>query len=281
MSYRRSHIKNKIFKIKEKKPIFKKLWFWLAILIILVISTIIYFVVFFPGLDVKNVNIHGSQRLKAQDVNDFVTSSKDVVLVDFWDIKIVSRNIILANTKKIRSAVLDRFPEVESVVIKKNYPNSLDVFITERNPLGAFCDNENKCFLIDYNGIIFEALNPVPDNTLIIRQALQPTSLSIGKTAVKKEIMGAIFKISTSLTSRFNIAVKEALITSPVRLNVKTSEGWVVYFDLTQGANVDSQIYRLETLLEGDYSQQNRQSLRYIDLRPNDRAIICDNSICG
>ena len=64
-----------------------------------------------------------------------------------------------------------------------------------------------------------------------------------------------------------------------------TGKNWQIYFDLSPGSDTNSQITELNLLLSNKISTgpegYPRKKLRYIDLRPKDRAIICDNSTCG
>jgi hypothetical protein len=83
------------------------------------------------------------------------------------------------------------------------------------------------------------------------------------------------------LKDNFQINLEEALVTSPLRLDVNTSENWRIYFDLGPDSDINLQLTKLNLLLNGGISTASRKTLRYIDLRPKDRAIICDNNTCG
>jgi hypothetical protein len=102
-----------------------------------------------------------------------------------------------------------------------------------------------------------------------------------GEDVVAQNIINAISKIQKSLKDNFQIDLKEALVASSVRLNVTTSENWQIYFDLSPESDINLQLTKLNLLLNGGMSADSRKNLRYIDLRPQDRAIICDNKTCG
>jgi hypothetical protein len=93
--------------------------------------------------------------------------------------------------------------------------------------------------------------------------------------------VGNIYKIQKLLKDNFQIDLKEVALTSPIRLNVITQENWKVYFHIEENLNIDSQLVKLNLLLDGGISDLSRSNLRYIDLRPEDRAIVCDNNTCG
>jgi len=63
MSYRKKHIKGKIHRIKPKKSIFRMMWFWITVLVLIVIFSISYFLIFYQGIQVNNITISGNQKV--------------------------------------------------------------------------------------------------------------------------------------------------------------------------------------------------------------------------
>lgn len=281
MSYRKKHVKNKIGRINPKKSIFTRLWFWLVILFFIIILSGLYTVIFYSGLQIKDIIISGNERVSAQELRDFVYENSNTGLIKFWKININSRSILLVDTNKLDKEILKKFPLIEKLQIDKSYPQTLVLGVTERKPLGIFCSADNQCSLVDQNGIAYEPVFVIPENATVIRQALNNSQVFTGEEVVAQNMIDAIYKIQKSLKDNFQIDLKEALVTSPIRLNVKTGENWQIYFDLDNDSDINSQLTKLNLLLSGEISQDSRQSLRYIDLRPKDRAIICDNSTCG
>ena len=56
-----------------------------------------------------------------------------------------------------------------------------------------------------------------------------------------------------------------AVIVSEERLNVKTSEGWEIYFNTAD--DLDWQVQELALVLEKQITPEKRRNLEYIDLR--------------
>lgn len=279
MSFRKRHVKNKISRIKPRKSIFLRLWFWIIILILLIICSFAYFFLFYPGIQVKNIIISGNEKVKAQDLQKLVLNNADTGLVDFGWLRITSRSIFLINSESLDKEILEKFPIIEKVSINKNLPETLILGITERKPIGVYCSNE--CFLIDQNGIAFEGLVILPEYLAIVRQTGENGNVFTGENVIQRNIMEAIYKIEKDLKDNFQIDVKEALITSPIRLNIETSENWQIYFDISPDFDINLQLTKLNLLLTGEISPENRKNLRYINLIPKDKAIVCDNKICG
>jgi len=283
MSYRKKHVKNKIGRITPKKSIFAKLWFWLAFLFFVVVLSAFYFVLFYPGFYVKDIIISGNEKVGREELQSFVLSEANTGLVSFWKINVTSKSILLINQEKLSDGILEKFPVIEKLKIDKNFPQTLTLGVIERKPLGVFCSSagSERCFLVDSNGIAFEPVSVAQENLAIVRQTVSDKQVFTGEEVVAKNMADAIYKIQKNLKDNFKIDLKEALVTSSIRLNVKTGENWQIYFDTDSSANIDSQITKLNLLLNGEISQSDREKLHYIDLRPEDRAIICDNSVCG
>lgn len=280
-SYRKKHIRGKIHNIRPRKSIFKRLWFWIFILIVVVALSSAYFVLFYSGFQLKNIIISGNSNVKTQDLQDIISEDANTGLINFWDMKIISRSIFLINDGKISKDILEKFPEIEGLAIKKNMPQTLILGITERKPIGVYCSANDQCFLIDQNGVVFGNSVSAPTDITIVRQNTEDGQLFPGKDVIAQNIISAIAEIQKSLKDNFQIDLKEALVTSPVRLNITTNKKWQIYFDLSPDSDVSSQIIKLNLLLNGGISPNDMKNLIYIDLRPKDRAIVCDNATCG
>jgi len=281
MSYRRGHIKNKIYKIRSKKPLFLRRWFLFLTLFLVLSLTAIYFILFSQKFQVKDIIISGNSKIVSEEIKNVVSNYANTGLVDFAGIKITSRSIFLVNEEKINNDILEKFPIIEKLAINKNFPQTLILGITERQPLGVYCDKSNRCFLIDHNGVVFEQLTQnLPADTTIVRQMTESGQIFTGEQAIEQNIINIIYKIQNNLQDNFEINLKEALITSPLRINVETNGKWKIYFDIGPEADINLQLTKLDLLLGGGMSAKEMENLRYIDLRPKDRAIICDNSIC-
>jgi cell division septal protein FtsQ len=281
MSYRERHIKNKIHGARPQKSIFKKLWFWILILIMVIALASGYFLFFYPYFQLKNIVISGNDKVKTEDLQALAWKDSNTSLLNFWNIKIGTESIFLINDNKINKDILEKFPAIGQLKINKTLPQTLILGVTERKPLGVYCTQVQQCFLIDNNGIIFEPLAATPVDATIVRQTVENSNIFTGEGVVAQNIISAIAQIQKNLKDNFQINLKQALITSPVRLNIDTGENWQIYFDLTPGSDINSQLTELTLLLNGGISKDTQKNLRYIDLRPKDRAIICDNSTCG
>jgi cell division septal protein FtsQ len=248
----------KRIKIKRKKSIFKKLFFWLIFLFLLLAISGIYFLVFFEKIQIKEINISGNEKIPARELQKYISEK---IKQNFWFLN--SQSIFLADLNGIKKSVLKQYPDVDSLEIKKALPSALAVEIKEREPLAIFC-NGTECSFIDKKGVVFEKTAGAIGEFSIIRQ-FKEKEIILGEEAVPKENMDSISKILSNFQEKLKIGIKEFDISSSTRLNVKTDEGWQVYFDIA--SDIGLQITKLDLLLEKEISQANRGDLEYIDLR--------------
>lgn len=285
MSYRKKHVKSKISGIRVTKPFFLRLWFWVSLIILLFFLSVCYFILFYPVFQLKNIVIIGNEKILSQDLQNVVAEYSHTGLINFWRVKIDSDSIFLIRKKVINAKILEKYPCIESLSININLPQTIILSLTERKPLGIYCQQDNNCFFLDHSGIIFEKIENTPKGFFIVRHLEDVAYLDVGQKALNQEIVNAIYSTQKVLQDNFKIDIKEVFITSSGRLNVKTSENWQIYLDLDDNVNAETQLTKMKLLLDkmllDSPTGSGRESLRYIDLRPKDRAIICDNNICG
>lgn len=283
MSYRRKHIKTKIYKLKKpKKSIIKRPIFWISFVSLIIILSFLYIFVFSSVFQVKNIEVSGNEKIQNKDIQNFAFARMGQKIVSMGSLHLESGSIFLVNYKKLNKEILNSFPVIESIKISKKPPQTLTIEITERKPLGAFCgfsvvvaENDpspakEECFLIDQNGIIFESLSEVSENMIIVRKPLDLKQMLTGEKVVAENIMGIISKIERNLKDNLQINIEEAIISNPLRLDIKTNENWQIYFDLD--SDVDMQITKMNLLLNNEISTDARKNLKYIDLRFKDKA---------
>jgi cell division septal protein FtsQ len=282
-SSRRTHIKSRLNRIKPKKSIFTMLWFWLVILAMIVISTGAYFFYFYSGFQVKSIYITGNYKIKTEDLKNIISNYANTGLINWGPIKINSRSIFLIDKNKMNRDLLNQFPAISEITINKKYPETLNIKVTERKPLGVFCPSEsnNGCFSIDQGGVIFDSSIVPTEDTTIVRQNIGANQIWAGEKVLDQKIINAIYLIQEKMKNDYKITLKEAVIKSTSRMDVYTSGNWKVYFDLSGDVTIAAQLEKLGLLLGGQIPPENMINLRYIDLRPNGRAIVCDNNICG
>jgi len=262
MSHRRTHIKNKISRSTPKTPFFKKSVFWIVFLCLAITFGAVYFVLFFENFWVKNIMISGNEKISTESIKELVVTGIN---------KNITKSIFLINEGDIVKKIMEKFPAIEKISISKKYFQTITLGITERKPAGAYCNENGKCFLVDQNGVAFSALggprSAEEEGMFIIRQNFGKKDVVTGEQAIEGKIISAVSKIQKSLKEKFNIDVLNAMVTTPIRLDVKTKENWEIYFNIEDLSNIDFQVDKLGALLSSELTPDQRKTLEYIDLR--------------
>ena len=233
---------------KKKKPILKTRLFWDFVLCVILIASISYFLFFSQIFKIEQIKINSSQEFLQKELQLLLKQKQ-------------GSNFFLLSAKNIKQEILEQYPEIESVIVRKIFPKGLILEIKKRKPVGVFCFSqedqkdieEKNCSLIDKNSALFNGL------------ASESLPLILGQTKPSKEIISEILKIQKQLQDKFKINTEEFILSDNQRLDVKTSENWEVYFDLT--TDISLSLVQLNLLLEKEISLEQRKNLKYIDLR--------------
>jgi cell division septal protein FtsQ len=286
MSYRKRHVKTSLNRAKyqksAEKPIYKKLWFWILCLGFIGFFLISYFCIFYSGVQIENITISGNQRVSTQDLDNFINENINIKIISLGNIQVNSKSIFLISSSKLSRKISESFPAIENVKINKKFMHGLDFSIIEKSVAAVFCadNNSQECYFIDRNGIMFEKISSISENTIIITQSVNEEKVSLGEVAVSKNIMETILKIEKNINDKFQLRLSKAYLASPIKLEIITSENWKVYFSLDNDYSVDTQLDNFDSLLTNGLSEWERSNLRYVNLIPKGKAIICDNQIC-
>lgn len=243
---------------KRKRSVLKNRFFWLSLFILILAGLFFYFLFFSSIFQVNKIIITGEKKISEENLKLLVKSKLENKICFF-----PGKNIFLINLEEIKKEILNKFPPIGEVEIGRKFPQTINILIKERKEIGIWCQEEN-CFLIDNQGIIFE--QSAKEGGLIkIRKKEKNEPLILGRKVVEKERLSKILKIKTQLEENLKISSLEALIVSEERLNIKTSEGWEAYFSLT--GDLDWQIKALGLILTKQIPPEKRKKLEYIDLR--------------
>ncbi len=239
----------KPYRVKRKKSIFKSRLFWRIILGLFFAGVSFYFFLLSPIFKIKEINISGSP-----------------VFYEEIQRSIYGKNIFLVNLELAKKEILEKFPKIAKIILKRRFPSKITGAIEERKSVAIFSQGDNL-FSIDKEGVIFE--NAALTGDLIkIQKADGDGSrpdLRLGEMVLEGNLISSILTVEVKLKDNFQITIKEVEVVSGERLNIKTSEGWEIYFDPTKDLNW--QMTKLKAVLEQEISQEKRKNLQYIELR--------------
>lgn len=199
-----------------------------------------YFFILSPIFRIKEISISGNNKVKIEAIKEAIQTG----------------NIFLVNFEKIRKEILKKFPQIAEVNLKRKFPDKLNLIISEREAVANFC-GDTGCFSLDKDGVIFEKSSP--DSPLLKIKKTEDGPL------LESNLVSFILEIELKLKYDLKILVEEILVLSEDRLNIKTVEGWEIYFNPKNDLNW--QLTKLKAVLENEIPQAKRKNLEYIDLR--------------
>jgi len=255
-SYKSRYKYRKAHRIRKKKSMFRSRFFWIIFLILIFSGVVFYFIVFYQFFQVKEIKISGNNEIQSQQIEDSIKEKINQNLLFF-----PTRSIFLVSSEKITKSLLERYPQIEQINLKKSFPAALIIEIKERSPVAVFCQEE-KCFFVDKAGTIFKE---GPKEYGLIIESQNKEDISLGKNIIPEDKLNSILEIQEKLSTNLKITPTEFVIQEGDRVDAKTTEGWEIYFDL---ANLlDWQLTKLSLVLEKEIPPEKRGDLEYVDLR--------------
>ncbi len=253
--------RRRIKKRKAKKSFLKKLFFGLGLIVFsfaLSASALYYFS---PDMRIKGLEVAGNKTVSQEDIKK-VAQELFVSSFEFFGREIVINNILVSLESK-SSELMERFPEIESVAIKKDYVKGLVYLeILEKEPAAIWCD-DNNCSLVDRRGSFIGPCSRQENNSLIL---LDEKGGGLNK---EKAISSALFLKEKmkgyGLEANFFSLFLDKFILEDVR-------GCDFIFNLSD--DFDWQIEKMEIVLKQDKYLNNLNIFQYIELRWGNQAVV-------
>ncbi|MBU0671312.1 MAG: FtsQ-type POTRA domain-containing protein [Patescibacteria group bacterium] len=212
---------NVVFKKKIQKPKslwdvifdwikYKDGWVWLIIIIVLVGGG--SYVLFGTGFsNISEVKIEGTNHISQEEldslINDYRNSKKLLIFP--------KNNYFFFDVADAQAAVTENINNkfvLESITIKKKFPNKLSVQITERIP-GLIWQSQEKKYLLDINGITSEEQSEIAEEDKyphIIDKNDKP--VEPGKQVISKELIDFILLLNQTFNNKTGLELNSFII---------------------------------------------------------------------
>lgn len=243
---------------RPKKSFLRKKTFWLFLLGFIFSSAVSYLLFFSEVFQIKKIEISGNEMIDREVIYRVIESGIERRVVFFN-----TKNIFLVSLTNIEKDVLREFPSIYKINLKRGLPDKVISEITERKKITVFCLNEENCFDLDKEGVIFKSADE--KSGLVIFSSKENASLS--EKVIEKEKLDSILEIFNELKN-LNLETEKFSL-SENRLDVKTKPGFDLYFDLKDEAK--DQIFNLGLILKKEVPPEKISGLEYIDLRFGNR----------
>lgn len=255
--------RRRIKKRKAKKNFLKKFFFGLALIVFSFVLSAVALYYFSPDMRIKGLEIVGGKTVSQDDIKE-AAQDLFVYSFNFLGREIVINNIFVSLDGK-SSKLMERFPEIESISIKKDYVKGLVYLeILEKEPVATWCDNDN-CSLVDRKGSFIKSCSKEENNDLIlIEEAEKAGDLK------KEEVIGSALSLREKM-KKYGLEAKIFSLFSD-KFVLEDVRGCDFIFNLND--DFDWQIEKLQVVLDQDEYLSNLSAFQHIDLRFGNQAVV-------
>lgn len=241
--------------------------------LIILLGAVIYFIFYSPYFEIKEVNVSGLERINYDEMRGVIENQ-----MSGWRLLFFKQNNIFIFDEKAAENVLSDKYILKLCNIDKRLPGTMIVSVEERNP-ALFWKTGERYYVVDWDGTIIreissEEISGYPPNQSGAKMALvfdeSNTGANLREEILSSEIVKAISGLQNNLAGETELAINNFSMTkeSDTAVKASTSEGWQIYFSLTNDLN--AQIDKLKAFLM-EKGPEDRQGLQYVDLRFSDR----------
>jgi len=247
---------------KERKSLLKRKGFWWGVAASVLTTGVVYVLFLSPWLQIEEVVVSGTEQVSPGEI---VLEVDTVLSETFLGVR-TGGNMLLFPKAQVAAGLLSSFPQLADVVLKRSFSGKLTVEVTERGPVGSWCE-QDACFSIDGGGVAFKELT---EEMVPVFQGFRAREVVLGEEIIDPSLLAVLLEFRAALVPEVAIAgfqVKEAF-----QVTALAQEGWDILLDTSQ--DMAWQLTKLREVLEQKIPEEERGNLEYIDLRFGDRAYI-------
>ena len=257
--------KRKKKKQKEKHSVFFRAVYYFLLAAFAGVTAYIF--IFSPFIQINYLRLEGTEELGYEKVLEELKISLSGKYFGF----IPKNNFVLISKKKIRNRLMEKFKKVSNVEVKKVFPDTVNVKITERKALLLWCSG-GPCYIIDekgraYDGADFESPE-IKENNLIRLADTSAKPVNLGEKVLGEDYINFILELTEEIKKEALVDISDEYQTAcraAEDVRIKTTAGWDIYFSGKIPAK--QSIRTLKTFLKKEMDEEKRKNLEYIDLR--------------
>lgn len=215
---------------------------------------------------VRNIDFHGLQALDERELEEKIQT----LLEGNYTLFIPRRSMLAVFPKRLEEILQKEFPRIESVHIRKGFPDSLSLAVVERAMWGVFCgeadeEDGSSCAYIDKTGFAYEQ-SPRSSGTLITKVKSDVSDVVVGSSAVEKELMEQFLFLGQEIKRVVgsDVVAYEISSRTPREIRLALSDGYHLY--VNRSDDFQNVFMVLKRVLEQEIKDK-RARLEYIDLR--------------
>ncbi len=240
----------------KKQQVFHIKLYFLLLIIILFIVGLVYAIFYSSIFKIKTIEIQNNNRLSKEVVLSYI---KPLIFKTKISNFLGANNILAWPQGKIN---FDQIPISQIIIDKQWLKKSISVKVTERERFAIWCVlNDQKCYWIDKNGIVFDEAPVTEGGLLNTISDLSENQLTFGKKVIDERFINNLIYILDNFP-KTKLLVKKIYFNRDLEeLNIETYDGFYILFSLR--FNPVFNIQALQNLI----SKENLKNIEYFDLR--------------
>ncbi len=229
---------------------------------------------------VTSVEVSGTNLISSQEVQALANQQ-----IDQRRFFVLPQRVIYFFSKNQLANALKKQYALDELVIDKDYPHTISIEITERQPAFIWITGQDKYYadedainllLIANEGVSYKtgtSTELIRPNAAILEyplvyDELQEPAAAIGSPVLTDTIMKPLGEIIKSLTDRTNVIIARYVVNRSTReITAVTQAGWQIRFSADKP--VADQINLVEVALRDTI--KDTKNLQYIDVRFGDK----------
>ncbi|MDD4358535.1 MAG: hypothetical protein PHY30_01825 [Candidatus Pacebacteria bacterium] len=261
MRKRRPYKTKKRIARRNKNSFFKKKLFWFSFLFFVFGGGLSYIFFFSPYFQVNEVSVLGVQTIAKEEV--LKNFERDGTMsLNILGNNLISESLFIPSQGKI-SLLLEKFPEIEDVNIKKDFfQQKIVIEVKEKTPVCIWC-SDVKCVLLDKNATYIKDLEDEVGFIKVNEYAKYEDNLQAWSNKTKKDFLITIITVykNNNDIKEFDIYVDKFF---------GKYKGIDFVFDPKE--DLDWQIQKMSIIL--NKLNYNVDNIDYIDLRFGEQVVI-------
>ena len=154
--------------------------------------------IFLPYFRVTKMQIQGLNIIKESEIRDFVNNNFLIPKYNWWP----RNNYFILNKDTVAEQLKKNFA-IESITVKKVFPNQVDLVITEKTT-SVIYDNGREYILLDEEGRFVKILKPINENEFYTEAMVTNTDNNTSSTSSTVVTMNVQENIQPSTTIKIH-----------------------------------------------------------------------------
>lgn len=241
---------------KQPSQIIKKLGRSFKLSLILAVFILLFYWIFMSDFfKLAKVEVT-SEIFEAEALSEKLTSEME---------EKIGKNIIFIRTKKIEEKLFFSFPAIEKISIKKKYPRTLVLTLSEYDLVANIINKSNvikKTYIINSIGYIVKEDFENPSLPYIILSSEEPINKEV--PPIESTKLNYILQATKYFQDKFGMRLIEVEYKPiPRELHLKTEKGFTIWLDIQHPYEIQLKKLKKALVSLNIYNE----NLEYIDLR--------------